>query len=48
MKRDSSIHCDELISLPKLPLTCCVGRLSASKIDDLNRALLTALDLDES
>ena len=47
LKRDSSIHCDELVSLPKTLLTRYIGRLSASKIDDLNRALLTALDLDE-
>ena len=47
LKRDSSIHCDELVSLPKTLLTRYVGRLSGSKIEVLNRALLTALDLDE-
>ena len=47
LKGDSSIHCDELVSLPKMMLTRYVGRLSASKLDELNRALLTALDLDE-
>jgi mRNA interferase MazF len=47
VKRDSSIHCDELVSLPKGMLTYYVGRLSDSRIDELNRALLIALDLDE-
>jgi len=47
LKRDSSIHCDELVSLPKALLTRYVGRMSESRIDELNRALLTALDLDE-
>lgn len=47
LKRDSSIHCDELVSLPKALLTRYVGRLSESRMDDLNRALLIALDLDE-
>ncbi|MBZ5594240.1 MAG: type II toxin-antitoxin system PemK/MazF family toxin [Acidobacteriia bacterium] len=47
LKRESSIHCDELVSLPKALLTRYVGRLGESKIDHLNRALLIALDLDE-
>ncbi len=47
LKRESSIHCDELVSLPKALLTRYVGRMSESRIDELNRALLTALDLDE-
>ena len=29
-------------------LTRYIGRLSGSKIDELNRALLTALELEES
>ena len=48
LKSDSSIHCDELVSLPKTLLTRYVGRLSQSKTNELNRALLTALDLDET
>lgn len=47
LKRDSSIHCDELVSLPKAMLSRYVGRLGESKMDGLNRALLVALDLDE-
>jgi mRNA interferase MazF len=47
LKRDSSIHCDELVSLPKAFLTHYVGLLSDAKTRDLNRALLTALDLDD-
>jgi mRNA interferase MazF len=48
LKRDSSIHCDELVSLPKALLTHYVGLLSEPKMCELNRALLTALDLDDA
>ena len=44
LKHDSSIHCDELVSLPKSILTNFIGSLSAQKIDELNRALSIALD----
>ena len=47
LKRDSSIHCDELVSLPKALLTQYVGLLSEAKTGELNCALLTALDLDD-
>jgi mRNA interferase MazF len=47
LKHDSSIHCDELVSLPKAMLTNYVGRLSPKKIDLLNHALRIALDLPE-
>lgn len=46
LKHDSSIHCDELVSLPKQVLTNYVGMLSPTKIDLLNQALKIALDLD--
>jgi len=46
LKRDSSIHCDELLSLPKVLLTHYVGSVHGTKMDELNRALLTALDLE--
>ena len=46
LKRDSSIHCDELVSLPKNVLTHYIGRLNDTKMDELNDALLVALDLD--
>ncbi len=45
LKQDSSIHCDELISLPKSFLTNFVGSLSLNKIEELNRALSIALDI---
>jgi mRNA interferase MazF len=47
LKHESSIHCDELISVPKSMLTNYVGRLATNRIDDLNRALMAALQLDE-
>jgi mRNA interferase MazF len=45
LKHDSSIHCDELISMPKSHLTDFVGTLAAAKLRDLNRALSIALGL---
>ena len=47
LKHDSSIHCDELVSLPKSYLTSYVGVLSANKIRQLNQALRIALDAQE-
>jgi mRNA interferase MazF len=41
----SSIHCDDLISLPKSVLTNFVGVLSQPKIDELNKALKVALSI---
>lgn len=46
LKHDSSIHCDELVSLPKTALTNSVGRLSPDKLDDLADALRIALDIE--
>lgn len=45
LKHDSSIHCDELVSLPKSVLTNYIGTLTASKMEALDRALRIALDL---
>jgi mRNA interferase MazF len=45
MKHESSIHCDELVSLPKSALTNFVGTLSPKKLQGLNQALAIALDL---
>jgi mRNA interferase MazF len=45
LKHDSSIHCDELVSLPKSALTNFIGSLSPQKIEELNRALSMALDI---
>ncbi len=44
LKKDSSIHCDELVSLPKALLTHYIGRLSEVQTDRLNRALLCAIE----
>jgi mRNA interferase MazF len=45
LKHDSSIHCDDLVSLPKIVLTDYIGCLSPEKILELDRALAFALDL---
>jgi mRNA interferase MazF len=47
LKHDSSIHCDELVSLPKSVLTHYIGMLPADKIEELNYALRIALDLPD-
>lgn len=46
LKHESSIHCDELASLPKSLLTHFVGHLGKVKLDQLDRALAAAVDLD--
>jgi len=46
LKHDCSIHCDELISIPKAGLTHFIGTLSPPKIEALNRALVIAVGLD--
>jgi mRNA interferase MazF len=45
LKHDSSIHCDELISIPKSALTDFIGRLSQEKVLELDVALEVALGL---
>jgi mRNA interferase MazF len=45
LKHDSSIHCDELVSLPKSALTSYIGTLSPQQMQALNRALRMALDV---
>jgi mRNA interferase MazF len=45
LKHESSVHCDELVSLPKSVLTDYVGCLSPEKLVELDRALAFALDL---
>ena len=47
LKHESSIHCDELVSLRKSVLTNFVGRLSSQKLATLNKALRIALDIPE-
>ena len=48
LKHDSSIHCDELISLPKSALTNFIGTISNQRIVELNRALKVALELNNT
>jgi mRNA interferase MazF len=47
LAHESSIHCDEVVSLPKAALTDYVGSLSPQKVALLNRALRVALDLPD-
>ena len=47
LKHESSIHCDELVSLPKNKLTNFIGTLPEIKIFELNEALKIALDLPD-
>jgi mRNA interferase MazF len=47
LKHDSSLHCDELVSLPKSVLTNFIGMLPPSTMTDLNQALRVALDLPD-
>ena len=47
LKYDSSIHCYELVSLPKSALTDYVGSLAMNKLLELEQALATALELFE-
>jgi mRNA interferase MazF len=46
LKHDSSIHCDELVSLPKQMLTDYVGSLTLPARQNFDRALQVALELD--
>lgn len=45
LKHESSIHSDELVSIPKSLLTNFVGSLSSEKLQQLNDALKVALEL---
>ncbi|MCX5894824.1 MAG: type II toxin-antitoxin system PemK/MazF family toxin [Proteobacteria bacterium] len=47
LKHESSIHCDELVSLPKSVLTNFIGTLSPQKLQTLNQALHIALDIPD-
>ena len=46
LKKESSIHCDELVSLPKQVLTHYVGAVGPACLGQLERALSAALGLD--
>ena len=45
LKHASSIHCDELVSIPKSKLTDYAGSLSSAKLNLLDSALKNALEL---
>lgn len=45
LKHESSIHCDELVSIPKTSLRHFVGSLSSEKLEQLGEALRSALNL---
>jgi mRNA interferase MazF len=47
LKNASSIHCDELVSLPKTMLTNFIGTLPPAKLEALNQTLLIALDIPD-
>lgn len=46
LKHDSSIYCDELVSILKKSLTNFIGTLSVEKLIQLDKALSIALALD--
>ena len=47
LKHESSVHCDELVSLPKTALTNFVAALPVRKLAELKQALRVALDIDD-
>ncbi|TAL28641.1 MAG: type II toxin-antitoxin system PemK/MazF family toxin [Nitrospirae bacterium] len=46
LKHESSIHCDELVSIPKASLSHYVGSLSEEKIEQLETALKIAIGVE--
>ena len=46
LRLDSSVHCDELVSIPKTLLSNFVGRLDGSRWTELDKALAAALAID--
>ena len=47
LKNESSVHCDELVSLSKSALTHYVGSLKGSTLKEVNRALIVSMELEE-
>jgi mRNA interferase MazF len=47
LKKESSIHCDELISLPKSALTHYVGSLRSTALIKLSGALAVSLGIED-
>jgi mRNA interferase MazF len=46
LKKESSVHCDELVGLPKSALTNYVGSLGRTSLKELDAALAVSLALD--
>ena len=46
LKHDSSVYCDELVSLSKTRLSDFVGSFSVEKVQELNQALRIALEIE--
>ena len=46
LKHNSSIFCDQLVSIPKSALTHFIGTLSPKAVGTLDSALAVALDLE--
>ncbi|MCX7039658.1 MAG: type II toxin-antitoxin system PemK/MazF family toxin [Spirochaetes bacterium] len=46
LKHESSIHCDELVRIPKSALTDYVGRLGQSKTGDLDHSVAISVGLE--
>ncbi len=47
LKHESSVHCDELVSLHKSRLTHYIGALSSNKMQMLDNCLRISLHLDQ-
>jgi len=47
LKHHSCIYCDELISIPKSALTNYIGKLSEKKLEELNKAIRIALQIED-
>jgi len=47
LKHESSVHCDELVSLPKSMLTNYIGALPPAKMEMLTQALRVALEIPD-
>ena len=48
LKQESSVHCGELVSLPKSALTHFVGSLKPAGLREMDLALAVSLGLEES
>jgi mRNA interferase MazF len=48
LKKESSIHCDELVSLPKTALTHYIGNLNGAGLKALDAALTISPGLPEA